>query len=72
VNGIGADNGLVLVLMIAFFLCSLWMLGRILRRAGFHPAWGLIMWLPVINLVAVWAFAFLKWPNQRKSDDPTP
>jgi hypothetical protein len=44
----------------------------VLRRAGFHPAWGLIMWLPVINLVAVWAFTFLKWPNHRKSDDPTP
>jgi hypothetical protein len=24
------------------------------------------MWLPVINLIAVWVFAFLDWPRLRR------
>jgi hypothetical protein len=62
-TGIIAENSLSLAIVAIFFLCSLWMLGRILKRAGFHLGWSLLMWLPVVNLVAVWAFAYLEWPG---------
>jgi hypothetical protein len=55
-----------LVGLAVFFAFTLWMLARILDRAGYAAAWGLVMWLPVINLIAVWVFAFLDWPRLRR------
>jgi hypothetical protein len=36
---------------------------RILRRAGFSPWWGVLMVVPLLNLVLMWVFAFAKWPK---------
>lgn len=39
---------------------------RILRRAGFHPAWSLLVFVPTIGLLAVLAvLAFNRWPADR-------
>jgi hypothetical protein len=36
--------------------------GAIAKRAGFSRWWGLLMLVPVVNLAAIWIFAFVKWP----------
>lgn len=35
----------------------------VLSKAGKHPAWSLILLLPIIQPIAVWAFAFCHWPR---------
>jgi hypothetical protein len=46
----------------ALFLIPLW---RIVSKAGYSGAWALISLIPVINIIALWIFAFVKWPNER-------
>ena len=40
-------------------------IGRILSRAGFS-GWLALLWLvPIVNIVALWLFAFSAWPSER-------
>lgn len=36
---------------------------KILRRAGFSPWWAVLYLLPVVSWVALWIFAFARWPT---------
>jgi hypothetical protein len=54
----------LLILSIIVLLPYL-LFGPILKKAGFSKWWSLIMLIPVINVVAVWIFAFVKWPIER-------
>jgi hypothetical protein len=40
---------------------------RILKRAGFSPWWCLVAIVPLVNLLALWVFAFVDWPALDKS-----
>jgi hypothetical protein len=46
---------------------------RIVGKAGYSPAWGLLWFVPLVNLVMLWIFAFAEWPVQRRgqADSPT-
>ena len=37
--------------------------GQLLRRTGFSRWWLLLGFLPIINVVALWVFAYVKWPK---------
>jgi hypothetical protein len=36
---------------------------RIVWRMGFHPLWGLIAMIPVLNVVLFWFAAYKAWPE---------
>jgi len=38
---------------------------RIVQRAGYHWAWALLMFIPVLNFVIVCFFAFRTWPIEK-------
>lgn len=40
--------------------------GRILRRIGFSPLWSIVMFIPLINLIALWILAFTEWPSGKR------
>lgn len=42
---------------------ALWMTARILIKAGFAPWWALLLVVPVVYVVGLWLFAFLRWPR---------
>ncbi len=35
---------------------------RISSKAGFPGVFGLLMFIPLVNLLLLWIFAFVKWP----------
>lgn len=35
---------------------------RVLRRAGFSRWWALLVLVPVVNLIGLWLFAYVRWP----------
>jgi hypothetical protein len=35
---------------------------RILHRAGFSRWWVLLCFMPLLNLIGLWIFAFTTWP----------
>lgn len=39
-----------------------WVYGRIVAKAGLSPWWALFMFIPIVNLIMIWVFAFAKWP----------
>ncbi|WP_429111382.1 hypothetical protein, partial [Aeromonas rivipollensis] len=36
---------------------------RILKKAGYPPALSLLAMVPLVNVIALWFFAFAKWPK---------
>lgn len=36
---------------------------RIMRRTGYSGWWSLLVLIPLVNLVGLWAFAFARWPR---------
>jgi hypothetical protein len=40
-------------------------LGRILNRIGFSPLWAILAFIPLVNLIALWALALADWPERR-------
>jgi uncharacterized membrane protein YhaH (DUF805 family) len=38
----------------------------ILRKAGFSVWWSLCFFIPVIDIILVWVFAFIEWPVQKE------
>ena len=37
-------------------------LASIAKRLGYHPAWSLIAFVPIVNLIALNYIAFARWP----------
>lgn len=52
-----------LIIIAAIVLITLWPCWRILAKAGFSRWWVILVFLPIVNLVMVWLFAFIRWPN---------
>ncbi|HTF24966.1 MAG TPA: hypothetical protein VK937_13785 [Candidatus Limnocylindria bacterium] len=55
-----------LVFLVVFLFLFLPPAGRILRRTGHNPLWGVFALFPVLNLGAFWFFAFKSWPTDKK------
>ena len=46
-------------------------IGRILRRIGVSPFWSILVFIPILNLLALWILALSDWPKERnKQPDP--
>ena len=54
---------IIVLFWLAIFLVPSW---RIVKKAGFHGALSLLGLVPVVNIVLLWVFAFVKWPNERQ------
>lgn len=52
------------VLFLGFAAICLWVVARIIRKAGYSWWWSLLLLIPVVNIVMVWVFAFARWPDQ--------
>jgi hypothetical protein len=37
--------------------------GKLLKRTGHSAAWCLVFIIPFVNLIALWVFAFKRWPT---------
>lgn len=42
---------------------------KLLRRTGHHALWCLLAIFPVLNLIALWIFAYEPWPTDGKLPD---
>jgi hypothetical protein len=45
---------------------------RIVRRAGKHPALSLLLFVPLVNVVFLWWFAFAHWPRETAGPSTAP
>lgn len=59
---------LILVPTVALTVVPSW---RIARKAGFSGAWCLLLLVPGLNVLVIWAFAFTRWPNSQDANNRT-
>jgi hypothetical protein len=60
--GFGPTHWLWFIVMIA---AVVYPVARILSRIGFSPLWSIVMFVPLVNLIALWILAFTDWPGRR-------
>ncbi|HEV8680734.1 MAG TPA: hypothetical protein VGQ90_15265 [Stellaceae bacterium] len=53
--------GVLIYLAVLYILLGI-PVARILRRTGQSAWWSLLVVIPLANLVALWVFAFARWP----------
>ena len=54
----------IILLYVAVFVVPCW---RIVSKAGFPGALSLLALVPLVNVILLWVFAFVRWPNERPS-----
>lgn len=59
---------LIIVMMIAITIVPL---ANILRRTGHSPFLAILAFVPFVNFICYWVFAFKQWPIDVKSDSPS-
>lgn len=55
----GKYSSLHWLLLLVIFVIPAW---RVVAKAGFNGAWSLLLLIPFVNLIAIWVFAFMRWP----------
>lgn len=58
-NSILGSPLVMLGLVLAIVVVPVW---RILGRTGHSGWWCLLMFIPLVNIVGLWVFAFVSWP----------
>ena len=61
-QGLLDSPSLVTLLGLVLLTVPIVMIARVLRRAGYSPWWVLLVLVPLVNLVALWVFAYVRWP----------
>jgi hypothetical protein len=54
-----------LVILITVALIG-WPYCRVVSRLGFSPWLGLLVFVPIVNIIALWLFAYASWPALRE------
>jgi uncharacterized membrane protein YhaH (DUF805 family) len=59
--------------LVPILVLYIWMSFRVFRKAGRNGWWSILLLVPVLNIVVVWVFAFVRWPvlEAPKTDDPS-
>ena len=51
------------LIVIVYLAVILIPMAVILGKAGYNKAWSVLFLIPILNLIALWVFAFSKWPG---------
>ena len=66
IGSIGTPELFVSLVWILIYLIPVFLIWRIFRKAGYHGAYGLLLFVPVINYIALAFFAFSEWPIEKR------
>ena len=55
------------ILTIGFLVSAVSPPAKILMKAGYSGWWCLIGFVPIVNIIMLWVFAFADWPSLRQS-----
>lgn len=66
IDGGGIFGGMpwwYLLTTVLLLAVGLWLNAQVLRKAGFSVWWALLFVVPLLWIVGVWIFAFVRWPR---------
>ena len=58
-GGFGAFDALFIVVLLVLVVVPYW---KLWQRTGHSGAWGLLMVVPLVNIISLWVLAFKRWP----------
>lgn len=61
-RALGIPELLFVLSILLLFLLPFW---RIAKKAGYPGWYGLAAYVPILNVMVLWWFAFARWPNLR-------
>lgn len=64
--GLGTSELIIVFFVLLTMVISLWPVFRILKRVGLSPVWALVAFVPFMNVVMLWVFAFVDWPIEKR------
>ncbi len=66
IGGVGLPE--LIIILVIFIICvfPIFLLVKILNKAGFSGWFSLIGLIPFVNLAFLWIFAFISWPSENK------
>jgi hypothetical protein len=56
---------LMIALIALFWIVPFWM---IFKKAGYHPAVSLLIFVPLVNVILIYFLAFAPWPVHREDN----
>ena len=66
-HGCSAVGFIPLLIILALVVVPYW---KIWSRTGHSGAWGLLMLIPLANIISLWVLAFKDWPALRDRNRP--
>lgn len=63
--GFGGISIWSLILIFFIIIIPILIFGPIAKKAGYSRWWVLTMFVPIVNLIMIWVFAFAKWPIEK-------
>jgi|NitcycUWRROWE17A_1032939.scaffolds.fasta_scaffold00768_2 hypothetical protein len=65
----GEPNGVFILIGLIFWFVVVGIpVMQVLKRTGFSRAWVLILFVPLVNLVFLWIYAFTRWPVEGEAE----
>ncbi len=63
-NSFSIWHWLILFCWSAIIIVPAW---RIVSKAGYSGALSFLLLIPLVNIILLWVFAFVKWPIEKSS-----
>jgi hypothetical protein len=63
--GFGGISIWQILILLILFIIPVVVFGPVAKKAGYSRWWSLTMIIPLVNLIMLWVFAFVKWPNEQ-------
>ena len=68
--GLGFKELSIILVILALLVFPLVLIARICTKAGFSSSFSgwfaVLSVLPLVNLILLWIFAFIPWPNENR------
>lgn len=61
---ISIGKSLLIFLLVLVVVLVVLIFGTVVKKAGFTRWWSLLLFVPIVNLIMIWIFAFSKWPTE--------
>jgi hypothetical protein len=54
-------------ILLVFAVLTIFPFFRIFQRTGRSGWWAILMFIPILNIIVLWVFAFARWPALSKN-----
>lgn len=55
---------LLLVVILIAVVIPAYLFSSVIRKSGHNPWWVVLTFIPFVNILAIWVFAFAPWPAE--------